>query len=72
MAITGTPSAMVEEGAGPLGRGFGAPLSPVTEHPRAARWSVNIAVPESEPPAQAELLSRQPPCLRARAPCERA
>ena len=55
MATTGTLSAMVEEGAGPLGRGFGAPLSPVTEHPRAARWSVNIAVPESEPPAQAEL-----------------
>ena len=55
MATTGTLSAMVEEGAGPLGRGFGAPLSPVTEHPPAARWSVNIAVPESEPPAQAEL-----------------
>ena len=55
MAITRTPSARVEEGAGPLGRGFGAPLSPVTEHPRAARWSGNIALPESEPPAHVEL-----------------
>ena len=55
MAITRTPSERVEEGAGPLGRGFGAPLSPVTEHPRAARWSGNIALPESEPPAHVEL-----------------
>ena len=56
MAITRTPSARVEEGAGPLGRGFGAP-QPRDGAPAIGAMERKYRGAGSEPPAQSNSTS---------------